>query len=341
MAKADGTHLKELTRIEKQDALISNGFGVQLLDNQIHALLFDIIEDRHGKRTTIITSRVPVKNRHEVISEKTLADAILVRIVHQSIRIELYGESVRKKLKLKSEKNNIVNKSERKLSLYSFYKTLVLYHFFNPIFKAQILRFLKSFFRRSNLAEFHTKHTHMKFIILFFTLVSSASFAQTKSAKSGSSSNVSTSSKTGKGVITIMVNNEPIYLTTNIDYNIAGLYENLNGDFDNVTRTKSKEPITQLNADGTGLWQNYGTSKVRMNWGIECEKDGSPKKNESPSGAVYRLWYQIQERFVLINSVTGKVIRESGVIGSWDIVEFSINFNLNRFAILGDRVKNF
>ena len=104
MAKADGTHLKELTRIEKQDALILDDFGVQPLDAQSRALLLDIIEDRHGKRTTIITSQVPVKNWHEVIGEKTLADAILDRIVHQSIRIELYGESLRKKLKPKSEK---------------------------------------------------------------------------------------------------------------------------------------------------------------------------------------------------------------------------------------------
>ena len=59
----------------------------------------DIIEDRHGKRSTIITAQVPVKKWHEVIGEKTLADAILDRIVHQSIRVELYGESLRKKRK--------------------------------------------------------------------------------------------------------------------------------------------------------------------------------------------------------------------------------------------------
>ncbi len=97
MAKADGAHLKELTKIEKQDALILDDFGVQPLDAQSRGLLLDIIEDRHGRRTTIITSQVPVKKWHEVIGEKTLADAILDRIVHQSIRIELYGESLRKK----------------------------------------------------------------------------------------------------------------------------------------------------------------------------------------------------------------------------------------------------
>jgi len=99
MAKADGAHLKELSKIEKQDALILDDFGVQPFDAQSRALLLDIIEDRHGKRSTIITAQVPVKKWHEVIGEKTLADAILDRIVHQSIRIELYGESLRKKQK--------------------------------------------------------------------------------------------------------------------------------------------------------------------------------------------------------------------------------------------------
>ena len=103
MAKADGAHLRELSKIEKQDALILDDFGVQPFDAGSRALLLDIIEDRHGKRTTIITAQVPVKKWHEVIGEKTLADAILDRIVHQSIRIELYGESMRKKQKGNAE----------------------------------------------------------------------------------------------------------------------------------------------------------------------------------------------------------------------------------------------
>lgn len=103
MAKADGTHLKELSRIEKQDALILDDFGVQPFDAGSRALLLDIIEDRHGKRSTIITAQVPVKKWHDVIGEKTLADAIMDRIVHKSIRIELYGESLRKKQKANTE----------------------------------------------------------------------------------------------------------------------------------------------------------------------------------------------------------------------------------------------
>jgi len=103
MAKADGAHLKELSKIEKQDTLILDDFGVQPFDAGSRALLLDIIEDRHGKRSIIITAQVPVKKWHDVIGEKTLADAILDRIVHQSIRIELYGESLRKKQKANTE----------------------------------------------------------------------------------------------------------------------------------------------------------------------------------------------------------------------------------------------
>lgn len=91
MAKADGAHLKELSKIEKQDALILDDFGVQPFDTGSRALLLDIIEDRHGKRSTIITAQVPVKKWHEVIGEKPLADAILDRIFHQSIRTPTTG----------------------------------------------------------------------------------------------------------------------------------------------------------------------------------------------------------------------------------------------------------
>lgn len=108
IAKAAGTHLRELARIEKQDVLILDDFGVQPLDTGSRAFLLDIIEDRHSKRSTFITSQLPVKKWHEVIGEKTLADAILDRIVHQSVRIELYGESLRKKRNADNRESAIV-----------------------------------------------------------------------------------------------------------------------------------------------------------------------------------------------------------------------------------------
>jgi DNA replication protein DnaC len=100
MAKADGSHIRELYRIEKQDLLILDDFGIQSFDSGGRALLMDIIEDRHGKHSTIIASQVPVKKWYEVIGEQTVADAILDRLVHKSVRVELMGESLRK---IKSE----------------------------------------------------------------------------------------------------------------------------------------------------------------------------------------------------------------------------------------------
>jgi DNA replication protein DnaC len=97
MTKADGSYIREISRIEKQDLLILDDFGIQPLDNQSRSALMEIIEDRHGKRSTIITSQLPVKEWYDVIGEKTVSDAILDRLVHDAHRIELIGESLRRK----------------------------------------------------------------------------------------------------------------------------------------------------------------------------------------------------------------------------------------------------
>ena len=97
VAKADGSIMREIARIEKQDLLILDDFGIQPFDNQNRAVLLDIIEDRHGKRSTIITSQLPVLQWHDIIGEQTIADAVLDRIVHNAHRIELIGESLRKR----------------------------------------------------------------------------------------------------------------------------------------------------------------------------------------------------------------------------------------------------
>lgn len=97
IAKADGSYLKELARIEKQHLLLIDDFGLQPLDAQSRSTLMEIIEDRHGKSSIIITSQVPVNKWHDIIGEQTIADAILDRIVHDAHRIEMKGESLRKK----------------------------------------------------------------------------------------------------------------------------------------------------------------------------------------------------------------------------------------------------
>ena len=97
MAKADGGDIRELLKIEKQDLLILDDFGIQPLDAVSRSCLMEIIEDRHGKHSIIITSQLPVKLWYDVIGEKTLADAIMDRIVYNAIRVDLKGESLRKK----------------------------------------------------------------------------------------------------------------------------------------------------------------------------------------------------------------------------------------------------
>lgn len=96
MAKAKGTILQELKKIERADLLVLDDFGIQPFDAGGRMNLMDILEDRHGKKSTLITSQVPVKDWYDIIGEKTIADAVLDRIVHQAIRIELHGDSIRK-----------------------------------------------------------------------------------------------------------------------------------------------------------------------------------------------------------------------------------------------------
>ncbi len=97
MAKADGSYIKEVARIERQHLLILDDFGIQPFDAQSRAMLLELIEDRHGKAALIITSQIPVSKWYEVIGEQTIADAVLDRIVHGAHRLELKGESMRKR----------------------------------------------------------------------------------------------------------------------------------------------------------------------------------------------------------------------------------------------------
>jgi DNA replication protein DnaC len=98
-AKADGSYLKMISKLEKQDLLILDDFGLKALDTINRHALMEIIEDRHGKHSTIIASQLPVEAWHQLIGEQTIADAILDRLVHTAHRIDIKGESMRKKLK--------------------------------------------------------------------------------------------------------------------------------------------------------------------------------------------------------------------------------------------------
>jgi len=97
MTRVDGTIYKFMEKISKADLLIMDDFGLTRLEPQQRLDLMEIIEDRHGRASTIMASQLPVGNWYDVIGEDTIADAILDRLVHSSYRIELKGESLRKK----------------------------------------------------------------------------------------------------------------------------------------------------------------------------------------------------------------------------------------------------
>ncbi|HXB33318.1 MAG TPA: IS21-like element helper ATPase IstB [Puia sp.] len=96
MLKADGSYGREINKIERADLIILDDFGMQPLDNGSRMIFLEIIEDRHGRRSTLIASQLPVSKWYEIIGDSTIADAILDRMVHTAHRIELKGESMRK-----------------------------------------------------------------------------------------------------------------------------------------------------------------------------------------------------------------------------------------------------
>ena len=96
-AKADGSYQKIVQKIERQQLLILDDFGLKPMDANARMALLEIIEDRHGRCATIVTTQLPIKHWHPVIGESTVADAILDRLVHSAHKINLKGESMRKK----------------------------------------------------------------------------------------------------------------------------------------------------------------------------------------------------------------------------------------------------
>lgn len=102
ISKGDGTYMKRMSELAKVDVLILDDWGLLTLTADHRRDLLEIVDDRHGRKATIITSQLPLKLWHETINDGTLADAILDRLIHNSYRIELKGESMRK---LRSQKN--------------------------------------------------------------------------------------------------------------------------------------------------------------------------------------------------------------------------------------------
>ena len=97
VAHGDGSFCKRLSALAKTDLLILDDWGLAPLTDESRRDLLEIFDDRHGTRSTIITSQLAVKHWHEAIGDPMLADAILDRLVHQAHSLNLDGKSLRKK----------------------------------------------------------------------------------------------------------------------------------------------------------------------------------------------------------------------------------------------------
>ena len=99
IAKGDGRYAQLMNTYAKIHLLVLDDWGMAGLTDEQRRDLFEVIEDRYDRGSTLITSQVPVNNWHQVIGDPTLADAILDRLVHNAYKITLKGESMRKKRK--------------------------------------------------------------------------------------------------------------------------------------------------------------------------------------------------------------------------------------------------
>lgn len=100
LARADGTYARLLAKLARVDVLVLDDFGLVPLQEPERRDLLEILEDRYGTRSTIITSQMPPAHWHEHIGEPTLADAICDRLLHNAHRLVLKGPSRRKEGKL-------------------------------------------------------------------------------------------------------------------------------------------------------------------------------------------------------------------------------------------------
>ena len=98
-SRADGTYLRLLQRLAKANVLIVDDLGIEPLGAPERKHLYEVLEDRYGVSSTIVTSQLDPKDWHSMIGEATIADSIADRLVHNSHRIKLSGESMRKSRK--------------------------------------------------------------------------------------------------------------------------------------------------------------------------------------------------------------------------------------------------
>ena len=105
IARADGTYGAALGRLAKLDVLVLDDFLIAPLKDQERRDLVEILEDRYGKVSTVVTSQVPTKNWHETLADPTMADAICDRLVHNGHVIAIRGPSMRQKKGMLTDTN--------------------------------------------------------------------------------------------------------------------------------------------------------------------------------------------------------------------------------------------
>jgi DNA replication protein DnaC len=105
IARSDGSYGRVLTQLARTDLLIMDDWGLAPVGDRERRDILEVIEDRTGRRSTLITSQVPVEHWHELIGDATFGDAIVDRIVHNAHRITLTGGSLRKQLDNKTTNN--------------------------------------------------------------------------------------------------------------------------------------------------------------------------------------------------------------------------------------------
>ena len=96
LARGDGRYARMLKSLARVQMLILDDWGITPLTAEQRRDLLEIVDDRHGRASTVVTSQLPVTHWHEHIGNPTIADAVLDRLVHSAHRIELKGKSLRK-----------------------------------------------------------------------------------------------------------------------------------------------------------------------------------------------------------------------------------------------------
>lgn len=104
LAHADGSYVRLLGKLARVDVLVIDDWGLAPARDQERRDLLELLEDRYGQRSTIMTSQLPTKTWHEHLADQTLADAILDRLLHNAHKLVLKGPSRRKDEDKNSEK---------------------------------------------------------------------------------------------------------------------------------------------------------------------------------------------------------------------------------------------